>query len=340
MTPAEEFGQLRFKFTDPIQHEYEVIRPIVLFSETIAERSRQTDIERTVVGDKAKRFIQHGMLGLQDQRIGNAGRKEHEYPDRVAAHILLLKQLYPPIHYREIVRIVESEFGYKTNHLTVKEFLARNPIPVQLAFEFTEFHQFDDAYQARWTVVKMWAQGWNKKSIAGCLKVSRRQVGRIIDAFEQEGFAGLEDQRTRPPNHPENQMTLPLFKEILDIQNEYPRAGRFRVRGLLEKQYKDQGRDEELPSEATVGRAMALNRQFHDAPGPWQSKKDEIEPDTTPKYLPYRPEYRHHIWYLDGRPFGRLVKASLDATHCQEWVSSPWQFRTPSSPGLVSFQGT
>ena len=40
----------------------EVIRPIVLFSETVAERSRQTDIERTVVGEKACRFVQEGML--------------------------------------------------------------------------------------------------------------------------------------------------------------------------------------------------------------------------------------------------------------------------------------
>jgi transposase InsO family protein/transposase len=298
---SDEFTQLRLRFTDPLQHNYEIIRPVVLFSETIAERSRQTGIERTVVGDKAKRFIQQGMLGLQDQRIGKAGRKAHEYPDRIAAHILLLKQLYPPIHYREIVRIVEREFGYQTNHVTVKEFLNRHPIPVQLGFDFIEFHEYDDAYQARWTVVKMWAQGWNKKSIAGCLKLSRRQVGRIIEVFEREGFAGLEDQRTRPPNHPENQLTLPLFKEILDIQNEYPRAGRFRVHGLLEKEYQDQERDEKPPSEATVGRAMAINRQFHGAPGPWQSKKDEVEPDTTPKYLPFWPAYRHHIWYLDIR---------------------------------------
>jgi len=301
MSTPQEFAQLRLKFIDPIQHEYEVIRPIILFSETISERSRQTGIERTVVGDKAKRFVQQGMLGLQDQRIRKAGRKEHEYPDRIAAHILLLKQLYPPIHYREIVRIIESEFGYKTNHVTVKEFLDRHPIPVQLELDFTKFYQFDDAYQARWTVVKMWVQGWNKRSIAGCLKLSRRHVGRIIEVFEREGFAGLEDQRTRPPNHPENQMTLPFFKEVLDIQNEYPRAGRFRVRGLLEKQYQAQDRNEEPPSEATVGRAMALNREFHSAPGPWQSKKDEIEPDTTPKYLPYRPDYRHHIWYCDLR---------------------------------------
>ena len=33
MSSSEDFAQLRLKFTDPIQHEYEVIRPIVLFSE-------------------------------------------------------------------------------------------------------------------------------------------------------------------------------------------------------------------------------------------------------------------------------------------------------------------
>lgn len=68
MSASEDFAQLKLKFIDPIQYDYEAIRPIVLFAETIAERSRQTGIERTVVGDKAKRFVQLGMLGLQDQR--------------------------------------------------------------------------------------------------------------------------------------------------------------------------------------------------------------------------------------------------------------------------------
>ena len=118
MTPTEDFGQLRLKFTDPIQHTYEVIRPIVLFSETISERSRQTGVERTQVGEKTKRFVQQGMMGLFDQRTDKGGRKPHQFPEPVAAHILYLKQLYPPIHYREIVRIVERKFGYKTNHHT------------------------------------------------------------------------------------------------------------------------------------------------------------------------------------------------------------------------------
>ena len=302
MTSAEDFGQLRLKFTDPVQHHYEVIRPIVLFSETITERSRQTGVERTQIGDKAQRFIQGGMFGLADQRAGKAGRKPHQYPEAVAAEILSLKQLYPPIHYQEIVRIVERKFGYKTNHHTVKSFLERHPIPVQLELPLVDFHSFEDAAQARWTVVRMWAQGWNKKSIAGCLKLSRRQVGRIISAFEQDGFAGLEDKRSRPSNHPANQLTLPFLEEVLAIQNEYPRAGRFRVRGVLEQRM-EEGHP---PSERTVGRAMTHNRQHYDAPAAWQSQKDEIEPDTSPKYLIYRPEYRHHIWYLDIRYLVRI----------------------------------
>jgi len=93
----EDFEQIRLQCLDAIQYDYEVIRPIVLFAETAAERSRQTGMERTVVGDKARRFVMESMLGLVDQRPGRAGRKGHRYPDAVAAYILYVKQMYPPI---------------------------------------------------------------------------------------------------------------------------------------------------------------------------------------------------------------------------------------------------
>jgi len=293
---AEDFAQYKLQFVDYIQHDYEVIRPIVLFAETLAERSRQTGIERTSVGDKARRFVMEGMLGLVDQRAGQAGRKGHVSPEAVAAYMLYVKQLYPPIHDREVVRIVARKFGYKTNPHTVKRFFECHALPVQLELAMPAFGDFTNAYQARWTVVRMWYEGWNKRSIAGCLKLSRTHVYTILDAFARDGFAGLEEQRTRPPQHPGNQLTLPFLKEVLDIQREYPRAGRFRVHGLLESR-----REEPPPSEATVGRAMAINRQFHGAPGPWASAWDEEEPDTTPKHLPYRPLYRHHRWFIDIR---------------------------------------
>ena len=85
VSAAEDFAQYKRHFVDYIQPDYEVIRPIVLFAETIAERSRQTGIERTRVGDKARRFVMEGMLGLVDQRAGQAGRKGQVYPEAVAA---------------------------------------------------------------------------------------------------------------------------------------------------------------------------------------------------------------------------------------------------------------
>lgn len=69
----------------------------------------------------------------------------------MARGILTLKQRYPPLHHREIVRIIERQYGYHTNHHTVAKFLERYPIP-----------NFENAYQARWTVVQMFYKGWNK----------------------------------------------------------------------------------------------------------------------------------------------------------------------------------
>jgi len=159
---TDDFQQLRLLFTDPVQFEYEVIRPIVLFADNVAARSEQTGLDRSTVGEKARRFIQKGMLGL-------------------------------------------------------------------------------------------------------------------------------EDQRTRPSDHPANQLTLPLMKEILDIQRDYPRAGKFRVRGLLGRRI-----DGERSNEAKVGRAMARNRRFHGAPLPWMSDKPPAKADEEVKALPYKPEYRHN----------------------------------------------
>ncbi|MDB5060120.1 MAG: hypothetical protein JWO59_3592, partial [Chloroflexi bacterium] len=111
----EDFQQLALRFTDPIQHDYEVIRDIVLHDETVRVRSRVTGVDGATVAEKARRFVQHGMLGLIDKRPGpNEGRRA--YPAVVAGYILYLKQLYPVIHGREIARIIERKYGYRSDH--------------------------------------------------------------------------------------------------------------------------------------------------------------------------------------------------------------------------------
>jgi hypothetical protein len=192
------------------------------------------------------------------------------------------------------VRIIGKKFGYKTNHGKVKRFLDKNPITIQLELKLEHFHDFADAYVARWTVVRMFYEGWNKKSIADLLKLSRRHVTNIIQAFEKDGFAGLEDKRTRPANHPDNQLTLPLMEKVFRAQLEYPAAGRFRLHGVLEQQM-----GEDTPSEGTVGRALQHNRLWRGAPNPLKTNR-ETEPKE-PAELPYQPRYAHQYWFIDIR---------------------------------------
>ena len=54
MKEEEPFSQLYLKFTDPIQYDYEVIRPIMLYSETVAARSQETETPRTTVSERPK----------------------------------------------------------------------------------------------------------------------------------------------------------------------------------------------------------------------------------------------------------------------------------------------
>jgi putative transposase len=315
MPAPEDFAQLALRFTDPIQYRYEVIRGIMLADETIAERSRITGVDRGTVATQARRFVEDGMLGLVDRRTAADQAQDHApYPAVIAGYILYLKQLYPPMHDREIVRILARKYGYHTNHHTVRHFLARHPLPVQLPLPVTGFHQFEDAYRARWTVVRLFYEGWHQQSIANFLHLSRKHVWHILQAFAEDGFAGLEDQRTRPPTHPANQLSLPLLKEVLDVQRDYPRAGRFRVHGILTQRTPRRSRTP--PSERTVGRAMALNRELHGAPGPWVSDRpDPAAPDGVVKVIPFRPTHRHHYWFIDLR---YLVRLGPD----QHWVYS------------------
>src|SRR5262249_17027937 len=160
-------------------YEYEVVRGFFVADETIAQRSRETGLDRATVAQKARRFLEGGMFGLVNRRTTTT-KVQHHYPDVVAGHLLYARQLFPPIHHRALARIVERKFGYQTNHHTSKAFLDRHPLPVHLPLPVTTYHPFEDAYRARWTVGRVHYEGWHSQSIAGCLKLSRQHVVHLL----------------------------------------------------------------------------------------------------------------------------------------------------------------
>jgi hypothetical protein len=115
MDVREPFGQLQLRFTDPLQYDCEAIRPVALYADTIAQRSRETKMPRSIMNEKARRFVTGGMLGLIDQRTQVDKSSYCPYPEPVANYILYLKQLYPPIHYRRIC----GEYPEKTEMILV-----------------------------------------------------------------------------------------------------------------------------------------------------------------------------------------------------------------------------
>ncbi len=60
---TEDWTQLRLLVTWPEQMAYELIRPVVLYGETAAERARETGENERTIDRKADRFDQQGMHG-------------------------------------------------------------------------------------------------------------------------------------------------------------------------------------------------------------------------------------------------------------------------------------
>jgi transposase InsO family protein len=72
----------------------------------------------------------------------------------------------------------------------------------------------------------------------------------------------------------------------------------------------------QAPSEATIGRAMAINRRHHGAPPAWRTDRLDVDPAAGEvKFLLYEPTYRHRYWFID---FRYLVRIGED----HHWVYS------------------
>jgi len=287
--PLWDFAQLQLHFVDHIQWRYEVIRPLVLFADvTTTQRAEETHLHPDTVRRLTRRFQHHGMRGLLPAQTAlGTPRRGRQVRAEVVAELMRLKALYDGFGYRELARIIHYKCNERIDAKTIKKLWQQSPLPVQGELPLQTYHSHANRVPARFEVLKLYAQGWGKRSISQFLHVSRPTVARWIERFEAEHLAGLAD-KSRAPTVPARKVWLPLMIDVYHLQKRHPDAGRFRIWSLLAR-----------PdiSERTVGRVMALNKHVYDDI-PHVDKSDRTKP---PGPYPYKATAPHEYWFIDGR---------------------------------------
>jgi hypothetical protein len=288
MEPRSEYTQLQLHLVDSVQRRYEVIRPIVLLgNRTAAQRAEETHLHPDTVRDLLRRFRHQGMLGLfPDQTEIVIPSRGKSVPEAVVEELARLKALYDGFGYRELARIIWHKTQYRIDDKTVKKLWQQSAAPVQGALPFAPYHRHPNRYQARLQVIKLFYQGWTKRSISRFLHVSRPTVDQWIGRFEAEHFAGLVAQKSGPKSP--RKVWFPIMVQVYHLQKAHPDAGEFRIWSLLAN---------DNISVRTVGRVMALNKQVYDDI-PHTRKKAAKQP---PQPHPYKATRPHQYWFIDGR---------------------------------------
>jgi hypothetical protein len=122
--PTEHWEQLELLFTSPQQRQYELIRPVVLFGQSAADRARETNHPQRTVTRHAKLFLEHGMASLFGvPSVPSTPR----LPPALRTLIADLKAEHTSLHLREIANICFVRYGRRPSIQTVKRILAEAP---------------------------------------------------------------------------------------------------------------------------------------------------------------------------------------------------------------------
>ncbi len=276
---TEEWGLIEPLLPWREQREYELLRPIVIFGDTSAERARQTGAAARTLHEKARRFDEEGVASLFP-----AARAPTLQPE-IRRLIVDLKVQHPPLSLGEITQICYVQFGRKPSKNTVKAVLRREPAPPFAKRHFPSYREMTEGRERRTAVVRLHAEGWTPTAIASYLKTSRQTVYSVLGRWVEEGEEGLEDKpRGRPKGV--RKVDLKAMREVRKLQ-ENPELGEFRVHAALARMGIDL-------SPRTCGRILAVNRKLYGLKKPKRGAKEKKE-------MPFQSARRHEIWSVDIR---------------------------------------
>lgn len=269
----------------PEQKAYELLRPIVLFGETAAERAKETGASERTLQHKADQFDQYGMASLFPKEHAPSPDKARSLPLDMRQLIVDLKAEHPGFRPNEIATICFLRFGRRPSPHSVQRVLADGPKPRVTARRYPIYAQIPDGYQRRRAIIDLHAEGWSITTISAYLQTPRHRVYEVLKRWATEGHAGLED-KSRAPHHPARKVTMRDINEVKKLASN-PDLGAYRVRAALEQM------GIQL-SQATCGRLLALNRKLY---GLDLSKEEKHRK----KEMPFKASFCHQYWSVDVR---------------------------------------
>lgn len=134
--PAHEWRQLEFRMRSAGQRSYELLRPVVLFGHSPAERAAETGAAERTLYRQAARFEQLGMVSFVPQP---KVERHRTLPAPIRQAILDVKREHPPLGVNEIRTICWARFNHRPSNATVKRVLAENPPPPRMHRRFPPF---------------------------------------------------------------------------------------------------------------------------------------------------------------------------------------------------------
>ncbi len=271
----------------PEQKTYELLRPVVLFNESVAERAQETGAAERTVSRKSTQFRTQGMASpFQKEPADSSKEKSRNLPPDMRQLIVDLKADHPGIRANEIATICFLRFERRPSHHTIQRVLADGPPPSIAGRRFPPYGHISDPYARRKIVVQLHAEGWAVSTIAAYMQTTRDTVYDILRRFAREGYAGLDD-RSRAPRNPARKVTMYEINEVKKLASN-PDLGAYRVMAALEQ-------IGIKLSQATCGRLLALNRSLYGI---------EIPKGGAPrqkKEMPFKATFRHQYWSVDVR---------------------------------------
>ncbi len=287
---TDDYAQLALWAHGAEHRAFELIRPVVLFGQSPAERARETGAAERTIRRKADRFDAYGMASLfaadEPPRHPPRDRSDRRaLPPDVRQLIVDLKREYPRLRPKELATICYLKCSRKPAPHTIQRVLAEGPPPSYTTRRYPPYDEITDPAEARLAIIRLHAEGWTVGSIGGYMGISRKTVWRILRRWVEEGVKGLDDKpHTR--KRVALKTTLRAVATVKRLQQN-PELGAWRVHAALKRLGISL-------SPRTCGRLLALNRRLYGLDGPKAEPREK-------KALPFAATRRHQTWAVDVR---------------------------------------